>query len=65
MEKTYKRQYREQSPETKQRISQALMNRPKPDSVKNKISDSLKNYWRSVPSKNEVDDNDEGWEDVM
>lgn len=65
MEKTYKRQYREQSPETKQRISQALMNRPKSDSVKNKISDSLKNYWRSVPSKNEVDDNDEGWEDVM
>ena len=47
----YKRQYREQSDETKQKISSALKNRPKTTSHKKNISQGLKSYWEKVPSR--------------
>lgn len=47
----YKRQYREPSSETKQKISAALKNRPKSDTHKRNISQGLKSYWEKVPSK--------------
>ena len=51
MEKTYKRQYREQEPETKQKISAALKGRHKSDTHKANISKSMIEYWKDVPSK--------------
>lgn len=50
MDKVYKRQYREQTPETKQKISAALKNKPKNDSHKKAISQGLKDYWKKIPS---------------
>ena len=51
MEKTYKRQYREQEPETKQKISATLKGRHKSDTHKANISKSMIEYWKEVPSK--------------
>ena len=51
MEKEYKRQYREQTPETKQKISAALKGRQKSSTHKENISQGLKTYWKDVPSK--------------
>lgn len=48
---TYKRQYRELSPETKLKISQKMKNRPKTDIQKQRISQSMKDYWSHVPSR--------------
>ncbi len=62
--KQYKRQYREQSPETRQKISNAMKNRPKPDSVRQSISNGLKTYWQGVEHRPEQD-YDGGFEDVM
>ena len=56
MEKEYKRQYREQTPETKQKISAALKGRQKSSTHKDNISQGLKDYWKLVPSKNQYDD---------
>ena len=55
MEKTYKRQYREQEPETKQKISAALKGRHKSDTHKANISKSMIEYWKDVPSKQDID----------
>lgn len=52
-----KRQFRELSDETKAKISQTMKNRSKSMTHKEKISNSLKNYWRNIPNK-PVNDND-------
>ena len=41
----YKRQSRHPSEETKNKTSQALKGRSKPEMVRQKISNSLKQYW--------------------
>ena len=52
MNQVYKRQYRECPEETKQKISQnPNLRKPRPEAVKQKISNSLKSYWSSVPSR--------------
>ena len=51
MNKTYKRQYRELSQETRTKIANALKNRSKSATQKSKISDSMTRYWQSVPNK--------------
>ena len=50
----YKRQYRDLSPETKRKISEALKGRRKPDDVRQRISTGLKKYWRSVAWESEA-----------
>lgn len=66
MENVYNRT-REMSPETKQKISRALANRPKSVDHRKKISTSMKNLWSTVPSKEDDDGGDNGasWDDVM
>ena len=49
--KEYKRQYRELSDETKQKISNSSRNRPKSDQHKQHISQGMKNYWQNVPNR--------------
>lgn len=49
--KHYKRQYREQEPETKQKISATLRGRQKSSTHKANISKSMKIYWKDVPSR--------------
>lgn len=58
MEKSYKRQYREQEPETKQKqkISAALKGRHKSDTHRANISKSMIEYWKDVPSRNELEE---------
>ena len=48
---TYKRQWRELSDETKQKISQSSTNKPKSETHKAHISQSMKDYWRNVPHR--------------
>ena len=48
--KEYRRQYRELSDETKQKISNSSRNRPKSDQHKQRISQGMKSYWESVPT---------------
>lgn len=55
MKKNFKRQYRERDTETKMKISNALKNRTKSASHCQAISQGLKNYWETVPSKNNED----------
>lgn len=55
MEKKFKRQYRERDTATKMKISNALKNRTKSVSHCQAISQGLKNYWETVPSKNNED----------
>ena len=58
----YKRQYRELSDDTKQKISQANRNKPKSAEHRLHISQSLEKYWETVPhnpsagSKTTIDD---------
>ena len=52
MEKKFKRQYRERDTATKMKISNALKNRTKSVSHCQAISDGLKAYWQTVPTKN-------------
>ena len=47
----YKRQYRQMSDETKQKISQSLKGKTKSMSHKENISNGLKHYWEQVPNK--------------
>ena len=47
----YKRQHRELSDETKAKIAQANRNRPKSESHRRRISQSMKDYWASVPHR--------------
>ena len=42
-----KRQYRELSDETKQKISNSSRNRPKSDQHKQHISQGMKDYWQN------------------
>lgn len=52
MEKKYKREYRELRPETKEKLkNNPSLKRPRTDSWKQNISNGLKRYWSSVPSK--------------
>lgn len=55
MQKNFKRQYRERDTATKMKISNALKNRTKSASHCQAISQGLKNYWETVPSKNNQD----------
>jgi hypothetical protein len=48
--KEYKRQYRELSDETKQKISNSSRNKPKSDQHKQHISQGMKSYWENVPT---------------
>ena len=47
----YKRQYRELSDETKQKISKANKGRPLSADHKTRISRGMLKYWENVPSK--------------
>lgn len=47
----YKRQYREIDDEVKEKISQANKNKPKSESHKLHLSQSLTKYWQSVPHR--------------
>ena len=49
--KEYKRQYRELSDETKQKISNSSRNRPKSDQHKQHISRGMKDYWQNGPNR--------------
>ena len=49
--KEYKRQYRELSDETKQKISNSSRNGPKSDQHKQHISQGMKDYWQNVPNR--------------
>ena len=51
MENTKKRQYRELSDETKDKIIQSMRNKSKTSTHKENISNGLKNYWTTVPNK--------------
>lgn len=56
MEKEYKRQYREQTPETKAKISASMKGRKRSSIECQNISNGLKDYWKSVPSKDDDTD---------
>lgn len=63
MEKTYKRQYREQSDETKQKISNSMKQYHQTKSTNaaracaSKQSQAMKRYWQAIPSKSEYQTN--------
>ena len=46
-----KRQYRQLSDATKQKISFRLKGRGKSDSHKDAISNGMKEYWKTIPNK--------------
>lgn len=48
---TYKRQYRELSDETKEKIAAANRNRPKSQIHRQHISQAMKDYWANVPHR--------------
>ena len=51
MQQPYKRQYRELSDETKEKISAANRNRPKSEMHRQHISQAMKDYWAKVPHR--------------
>ena len=53
----YKRQYRQMSDETKQKISQSLKGRSKSMSHVENIKNGLKNYWKNIPNRPDVEQN--------
>ena len=53
MDKNYKRQWRELSDETKNKISRATSNKPKSATHKLHISQSMRDYWETVGHKPE------------
>lgn len=57
MSKDYARKYRERDEVTKIKISNSLRNKAKSQSHCQAISQGLKDYWKSVPSKNNTDGN--------
>lgn len=57
MEKQFKRKFREHDEITKQKISNSLKNRSKSSTHCQAISDGLKTYWKSVPSKHNNNNN--------
>lgn len=50
----FKRRYRDLSPDTKKKISDALKGRRKPVEVRQRISLGLKKYWSSVAWEGEA-----------
>ena len=50
---TYKRKYRELDDDVKKRISQSCKNLKKSALHKQRLSQSLKNYWEGVKSRDE------------
>ena len=53
----YKRKYRELDDDTKQKISQSSKGKPKSYSHRQHLSQALQDYWKSVPSRNGIDNN--------
>lgn len=51
--KQYKRQYRQLSDETKNRISTSTKNKPKSEIHKRRIQQSMLDYWRTVKDRPE------------
>lgn len=51
--KNYKRQYRQLSDETKNKISTSTQNKPKSEMHKRHIQQSMLRYWQTVPNKPE------------
>ena len=49
--KDFKRQYRDVSPETREKISTAMTGRHHSDETKNRISNGLKKAWAKIPYK--------------
>ena len=49
--KNYKRQYREPDEATKKKMRAAASGKPKSEMHKQHISQSLTDYWRSVPHR--------------
>ena len=47
----YKRQYRELSDETKEKISKSNRNKPKSEEHKLRISQGMEKYWQTVPHR--------------
>ena len=48
----YKRKYRELSPLTREKIRKSMLGKKRSDKTKKLISQSMKNYWAGVESKN-------------
>lgn len=55
MDKIYKRQTREVSQETRQKISNALKGRTQSPQTRQKISDGQKAAWAKIPQKQSFD----------
>lgn len=53
----YKRQYRQMSDETKEKISQSLKGRSKSMTHKENIKNGLKDYWKNIPNRPDVKQN--------
>ena len=53
MMKQYKRQYRQLSDETKNKISTSTRHKPKSEIHKKRIQQSMLSYWRSVKDRPE------------
>lgn len=49
--KEYKRQYRQLSDETKNKISNSNRNKPKTEIQKQRIRQAMIQYWKTVPNK--------------
>lgn len=52
-DKQYKRQNREVSPETRQKISQSLKGRSKSFTHRTHIAQGVKTYWEQIPRKDD------------
>ena len=57
MEKNYKRKYRERDEITKMKIANSLRNRSKSASHRQAISQGLKNFYKSLPSMKNNENN--------
>ena len=57
MEKNFKRKYRERDEITKMKISNSLRNRSKSTSHRQAISQGLKNFYKSLPSMKNNENN--------
>jgi hypothetical protein len=57
MEKNFKRKYRERDEITKMKISNSLRNRSKSASHRQAISQGLKNFYKSLPSMKNNENN--------
>ncbi len=53
----YKRQYRQMSDATKQKISSSLKGRTQSPTHTEKISNGLKDYWKNIPNSPINNDN--------